>query len=130
MIPVRQTKFGVPHGNCFSACVASMLEMDISEVPDFVPQYGDQWLEHFREWLVPKGLDYFETWPKDIIEYLPKGHMIATGKSPRGDFNHCVIVKTSEPHENLDLVWIHDPHPDNTFLESITWVGFFIKISN
>lgn len=36
------------------------------------------------------------------------GYWIASGKSPRGDFDHCVIYRGA--------VREHDPHPDGTFL--------------
>ena len=32
MTPVHQTKYGSPHGNCFAACVASLLGRKIEEV--------------------------------------------------------------------------------------------------
>ena len=100
--------------------------MNINDVPDFVPLYGEQWMPYFRKWLEPLGLDYFEVWPKDIEEYIPSGFLIATGKSPRGDFLHCVIAK--KDMEN-NLLVVHDPHPDNTAIESISFVGFFVKVS-
>lgn len=36
MKPIDQTTFGVPGGNCFSACVASLLELSIDDVPYFM----------------------------------------------------------------------------------------------
>jgi hypothetical protein len=37
VIPVFQTKFGMPYGDCFAACVASILEMKIADVWDALP---------------------------------------------------------------------------------------------
>ena len=39
----------------------------------------------------------------------PRGYWIATGKSPRGDFNHSVIYYKDK--------LFFDPHPDNTGLD-------------
>jgi hypothetical protein len=41
MKSVDQTTFG-PNGNCFSACVASLLELPIDAVPFFMSA-GDGW---------------------------------------------------------------------------------------
>ncbi len=41
MKPVDQTTFGHPGGNCFSACVASLLEMSVDQVPYFMGH--DDW---------------------------------------------------------------------------------------
>lgn len=43
MIEVAQTTFGNPGGNCFEACIASLLEIDIATVPycqRFLAEYG------------------------------------------------------------------------------------------
>jgi hypothetical protein len=57
--PVDQTTFGAPGGNCFSACVASLLEIPLSEVPYFM---GDgpieqeyDWFNPFLAWLRERG---------------------------------------------------------------------------
>lgn len=34
MRPIRQTRFGWPSGNCLLACVASILDLPLEEVPD------------------------------------------------------------------------------------------------
>lgn len=34
MKPVDQTQFGWPHGNCFMACVASIMEVGLDDLPD------------------------------------------------------------------------------------------------
>lgn len=45
MKPVDQTTFGFPGGNCFSACIASLLEMPLDDVPYFM--HGD-WYDAFQ----------------------------------------------------------------------------------
>jgi hypothetical protein len=60
--PVRQTKRGGPNvspderGDCWSACLASLLEVDIGDVP--VPHSDDaewHWWDATREALAPHG---------------------------------------------------------------------------
>ena len=105
MTKVDQTVFVVPGGNCFSACVASLLELSIEDVPYFM---GDEpagepfdWFGGFLSWLRGYGL-----WaiPLPIVNgWRPEGLYILSGKSPRGDFDHSVVARGLEV--------IHDPHP-------------------
>eukprot|EP00978_Attheya_sp_CCMP212_P012036 scaffold29834_cov43-Attheya_sp.AAC.2 len=52
---------------------------------------------------------------------------ILRGKSPRGDHGHVVVARVAlYAHQGFDM--IHDPHPDNTFLDSqeaFGWCMFF-----
>jgi hypothetical protein len=120
--PVHQTQFYVPPegaagdpaktGNCVAACVASLLELDLADVPNFVAVEGDWWME-FQWWLHKRGwvaleLDGDYRWP---------GYSAASGKSPRGDFKHLVLY--------LDGKLIHDPHPSGAGIEgepSYQWI--------
>ncbi len=105
MKPIDQTKFRVPEGNCFSACVASLLHLPIEDVPTFCAE-GDKWFEVFQQWLRPLGLYAFML--KHCEEWRPDGYYILGGKSPRGDFFHAVIARDGEI--------VHDPHPSRTGL--------------
>jgi len=103
MIPVDQTQFRDQgyHGNCFQACVASILERPLDHVPNFSEVHGPYFMRGFRGWLVEQGLGavYLNgsaVWPVGA-------HSIATGKSPRGDFLHSVVW--------LGRKIAHDPHP-------------------
>src|SRR5262245_45006179 len=98
MKPVDQTVFGLPHGNCFAACVASVIELPIEKVPNFVLE-GDRWFDAAAEWLDERG--YTLLWVKrdavacgylDPRPLINAGHyLIVSGTSPRGEFLHCVI---------------------------------------
>ena len=108
MKPVDQTKFLADYkagpdqvGNCFPACVASILELPLEEIPNFCAY--ENWYEKANEWLNKR----------DLCIVLIRGYdqdraglpciCIATGKSPRGDFLHCVVWKEGRI--------VHDPHP-------------------
>jgi hypothetical protein len=43
MKPVFQTRYGEGRGNCFQAALASILDLELEEVPDFVSAYRDDW---------------------------------------------------------------------------------------
>jgi len=112
MIPVKQTVTTVPGGNCFSACIASILEMDIEDVPYFMgdleqiedPEFD--WFTGFLSWLFGKG---YWAIPLPLNNaWRPDGLYILSGKSPRGDYDHSVVASGTE------LTIVHDPHPDNT----------------
>jgi hypothetical protein len=97
MTPVDQTTFGHPGGNCFSACVASILDLTIDDVPYFMDV--EDWIAKFARWL-----DRYDLYPvtfKVGPEWHPAGLYILGGKSSRGD--HAVVARAREI--------VHDPHP-------------------
>ena len=51
---VPQTKFGM-EGNCFSACIASILGLSIEQVPEFTEEAGG-WFFRWQVWLKQYGL--------------------------------------------------------------------------
>jgi hypothetical protein len=98
-------------GNCWAACIASIMELDIDEVPNFAA-YEDWWQRSIA-WVVDRGWYMTFVVPEVVTYLLPGGHhdmplCIATGKSPRGDFNHSVVW------EWFDVK--HDPHPSRAGL--------------
>ena len=126
MKPVMQTLFydkdGI--GNCFEACLASILEMDISEVPLF---HEKDWFDSFYKWINERGFTFIGTMrPEDVNYYKDgiDGYFIVAGESPRGDHirgGHAVVFK--------DGVMVHDPHPDKTGILSIKY-GMMIEVKN
>ena len=112
MIRVKQTKLHseTQKGNCLAAALASLFELPLNKIPEF-EEMGDSWSCNFITWLYTMG--YEHTCIYDGL--APKGYALASGISDRG-VNHMVIVK--------DGVFVHDPHPSNTFIKSIDayWV--------
>jgi len=106
MRPVLQTKFGVD-GNCFSACVATILGVGLADVPNDPGTGRRVW----RDYLDRFGLGMLTVqlgagWP-------PEGaYCIAGGKSARG-LPHAVVW-FFEPDGAGKMVF--DPHPDSTGL--------------
>lgn len=120
MIPVKQTTFGDgqegrPHGNCLSACLASMLEIPVEDVPVFVK--SDSWFKDMCKWLVKNGYEFKGSlYGTDILNYDIGigGYYIVSGLSPRQGkelaigTRHSVIFK--------DRKMIFDPHPSDAGL--------------
>jgi hypothetical protein len=115
MIPVRQTVFGYPHGNCMAACVASLLELPIEEMP-VIPDdanFNDLW----NVWLAARG--FARVCFSSLTSFRPDGYYLMAGPSPRPSVIkedgerafHVVVGFNGKP--------VHDPHPDNLFLEEL-----------
>ena len=105
MQAIDQTTFGEGLGNCFSACVASILELPIEEVPFFGAD--ELWWTRFAEWLEARNL--YPVCLKHRPGRAPVGYHILSGKSPRGEFMHSVVAKGE------DIV--HDPHPSRANIQ-------------
>lgn len=114
MRPVDQTVFTVPGGNCFSACVATLLELDLGEVPYFMgeepPDRPSDWFGHFAAWLSRHGFYPLCCALPDQGDggWRPHGLHILSGLSPRAKelgetWQHSVVARATEI--------IHDPHP-------------------
>jgi len=112
MKPVYQIVFAATLGDCFRACVASIFEFLIEEMPNFWEQTQDasEFWKLNDAWLTEnKGYRCinFEFEEQDID--LVNGILcIACAKSPRSNNeDHAVVWKDGI---------IHDPHPSNAGL--------------
>lgn len=137
MIPVTQTKVVVKdingnyaqNGNCWAAAIASILEVPITEVPNFevwFPWSDGFWYELTERFLIKKGyiLEYrpeFRCFHPDCVkedldadfinfdiegmqERLKDKYYFVSGDSPRGQgVKHVTIWQNGK--------MVHDPHP-------------------
>ena len=129
MIRTPQTEFGPRRGNCWSACLSSLLHVPLSEIPDFCARYHPDdghdeaaWWRETQRWLhargyelieldLPDGWDTVRSWP------LQPDYWIATGRSPRHDCDHAVVAYRYE------IAW--DPHPSGDGLDGDPHRGAF-----
>lgn len=124
MIPVAQTIFTAPKGDCFRACVASIFELPIDAVPHFFEtSAGDhmwtqeQWdaVRSFAErhdteahWVDP------DTEQSEVAKLVESGlHYVAFGPSPSTPLGHCVVMHKGE--------YVHDPS-HGRFLGGEPWL--------
>jgi hypothetical protein len=87
----------VQRGDCLTACVASVLELPIDEVPVFVESdsWWNDYLEFFRErgFLIEGAfMRVDETDPLKLCGWPSERYWIATVKSPRGK-TRCSVCK-------------------------------------
>ncbi len=137
MKPVKQTQFDPDYkspesGNCYAACVASILEVGLDKVRNFCSFEGD-WQRTTNKWLSNNhgysllSIELEEnTLPINCL--ADKTWCLLSGKSPRGDYSHCIVGQYRLEGQGHKVYFVHDPHPDNTMI--IGWptsVDFFIK---
>ncbi len=121
MVPVYQTRFGLPKGNCTEAAIASVLEVPLDSILDLqsTPEEGHEWLRLLNEWLRPAhGLNLVMFGNNWELPY-PECWCLIGGISPRG-FRHFVVGYNGEIR--------HDPHPDGTGLQSVDSIAFFVPV--
>jgi hypothetical protein len=135
MIPVMQTDLTREGGNCFSACLASMLEISIDEVPTFKTDDAGYWWDKVQEWLATRGyfgIDVGLSGQPIQLSALPHGVVaILSGQSfVYPDRHHSIIgqVIRSEKHPEI-IMWkyLHDPNPSGKMIDgqptTITFIG-------
>lgn len=98
MKPVYQTILDGQDGDCMAACIASLLELPIDQVPN---PHTTTWWDDWQAWLKQRGLYLVEAIGAD---WMPPGWGILVGTSPRGDWQHACVALNGEI--------VHDPHPD------------------
>lgn len=122
MKPAYQTTFGDGSaggepGNCVSACVASLLELDTADVPNFIVHLD--WFRRMQSWLNERGYGVVMVdWPPVVYAgQFPKMPVIVSGWGPRGLRHSCVgrIEWDEECHPNVQV--LHDPHPEGGGLD-------------
>lgn len=129
------------YGDCQRTCIAMLMGLDPSEVPHFgdanlFPPDASRSAE--AGWLCSRGYGYvqvpvFGEWGLDYIKTLVGGvPVIVSGRSPRGDWNHDVVLFDGQ---------IFDPHPDDLGLAGPCidkdkpdepewyWVRFMVPVS-
>lgn len=119
MIKVFQTKFGT-EGNCLEACIASLLEVDIEQIP-ILPKDG-RWLRIINSWLVNNHniflLTVEITNPAYIDIAFNNSYQIAVGEGARG-LRHAVIYKNGE--------LVHDPFPEGAGIKEVLEYDLLVK---
>jgi len=127
--PVTQTKLHDPEngviGNCYTACLASILELDMNVLASFEQYYGSwamSWekdredaallVASVRELARVGGVVMVRLGIQNpmMVGIVPHGFSIATGPGPRG-FPHATVAHCG------DIV--HDPHPSRDGLLKI-----------
>ena len=131
MKPVFQTLYGKPNGNCFQACVASLLEVTLDDLPHFCRDFGTNWMAETNRWLNDHYGVCLLSAPYDELTKWWVGMQgawcILNGKNPLG-IQHSVVgqVRCDEAGWQ-DLVVVHNPNdnPDRHIVK-VASVDFLI----
>lgn len=133
MTPIYQDKID----NCFQACVASILNLSLNDVPHFqkdVMKSSDhRWTQERWNAVVKFGEDngYNVFWLDPDIEsdgiLIDRVHnselfYLATGNSPLGRFGHCVVYYKGRI--------IHDPLKNGNGLQGEPWLYIIFESKN
>lgn len=99
MKPVDQTKTldAGERGNCLAACLASLFELSIDQVPTLEELPPGTWKVALADWAASLGKELVR---RDPGQYHQDAHYIAVGFSSRGN-RHATI--------GLNGVVVHDP---------------------
>ena len=103
MKPVKQTKFERENANCYAACLASIFEAGIEDVPQPAPdELADSqgWARYEArvqaEFLRPRGFFAISA-PHRVGGHRPPGYSILTAQSPRNKGAlHSVVALDGE----------------------------------
>jgi hypothetical protein len=128
MIPVTQTLFGRAEGNCLAACVASILELDIADVPNFCADQSDgSWLRKLADWLAEEGMcavhaSFVDGDPGVVPAPEDLATMASWMKLRRIGF--AIVSGYTERGLSHSTVWfdgelVHDPHPSQNPLINV-----------
>ena len=129
MTPVNQTDTTFVTGNCMNACIASILEIPLDDIPSFHsndPKDGEAFTHKLQKWGRSIGyliLDITITDDCDPDDILKDCWVIASGQSPR--------AKNGERHA---VVWrngvmMHDPHPSKEGIVEPDMYAVFIALN-
>lgn len=134
MRPIHQTEFADGCGNCFQACLASILEVELAAVPHFKQLQNDdpaldmvcaadEWLRQYhRKRFI--SIEMYGEQMRDVTDqclflrtYDQDDYVILSGVSPRANADgtrkyHCVV---GQPR-GWGFQIVHDPHPDGAGL--------------
>lgn len=120
MNPVLQSRFeGDRGGNCFSACVASLLDLPLVEVPDFPDSAEHFWFAEFVDWCAERnvGVIYFPgNYTKGLFSEVLCIESWSITESE--EILHSVVARLFLTERAGRTKWlygsevIHDPNPD------------------
>lgn len=123
MTPVFQTVVDKDNGNCMQAAIASMFDMELDDVPNFVEwSSSSEWYFRYCDFMESMGFDVetvscnleliskIELYRELANQIAVSGAIYASVKSSIFDGGaHAVLIN------NVGVV-IHDPNPNQFFL--------------
>eukprot|EP00536_Pseudo-nitzschia_multiseries_P007892 jgi/Psemu1/305310/fgenesh1_kg.191_\ len=135
---IFQDDFRPGKGNALQAAVASIYDLELIEVPNFV-EFPGGYESAIHIFCRDRNHVCFKVKidEENKVDEEHDGRLcLLRGKSPRGDFGHVVVARRKKLNKDTvpddeEFEMIHDPHPDETFLdegEPFGWCMFFVPI--
>jgi hypothetical protein len=122
---IRQDDFSPAKGNALQACVASLFGQPLKDVPNFIAlDCGYQ--QGIEQYIQESKLDAIKKMCNEVSKEVVGKLCILRGKSPRGDFGHVVVARIVKGGFEM----VHDPHPDDTFLDPQEAYGWYMLFIN
>jgi hypothetical protein len=134
MKPIYQSLFGSPDGpsdqlgNCYPACIASLLDLDLEDVPHFYQLHRNKedFLDEVLRFLHARQMTTirfpYAPW---MHRYAPGALGIFSGASPRDSrLLHSVVGQLTKHGWKL----IHDPHPEQNGIADPKDVEFLFPL--
>lgn len=126
MIPVYQTVFNGVTGDCLAAAIASIFELRLTDVPNFM-RFKSCWADEYVKFLGKYDLypvqfkaDKYDPLSEDE-EFKLRGYHLVIVKSLRGDYNHTLV--------GLNGKAIFDPYPGGNYESYKEIVSYEVFIS-
>ncbi len=134
MKPVNQRTVHAGRGDCMRAAIASLLEMELEQVPNLVLWKSGDWFQTLYYFFFANGWQYVDHNPRPkrlFKKYSINGYYDASVPSlTLPGRSHSVIV-------NLNGRVVHDPNPNKRWLNKnplktgkIKYVFHFVKRKN
>jgi len=127
--PVYQTIIDSERGDCQRACVATIMDRPIEEVPNFVE--AKLWKDLMSVWVQAQGWGIIETkqpcGPNNLNWSAIRG-LVAIATVPSQVFpggKHAIVVGWREhpDHEEANECYVvHDPNPNNAPYENVAGI--------
>lgn len=112
-------------GDCLAACIASLMEVELDEIPDFT-KYEDDWFNGMQLWFEKRGLCVLNiALPATQPWYAMPGNpwAIFVGLSEAG-VPHSVVGRC----EGDRFAIVHDPHPNQRGVDKVDSVIFIVPL--
>ncbi len=108
MTPVNQTDSTKERGNCQQACIATLFNLELEQVPNFRLFNDDVWWKVFCGFIWGLGFEVigYADDNRELTQTLD-GYLMASIKTGYGDkYGHQIII-------DVNGVIVHDPMPNN-----------------
>lgn len=117
---VYQTRNNGTDGNCFHACIASVLGLDLSDVPDILPNTPhEDWWKQWAVWFETQGIGWFFGFFDGLDKFsISIGALaILCGPSQRAkdegaEYGHCIVARYQVRNGQHYFKYVHNPTPD------------------